>query len=122
MKIKIVIKSILIYELMIQNLIVTHSSGIPLFARSLMCHIGMNCIDLSKDNTFTHEILLNSALVNAILIHDDAHSEQFHEIKMEKTKTLTFPSEKITVILYTDPEDNLEDYKNRMRLLKDLFL
>ena len=107
---------------MIQNIIITHSSGLPLFARSLMCHIGMHCIDFSKDSTFTDETMLNSALLNAMLIYDQAHPNQFHEFKMDQAKTLTFPTEDITVIMYTDPEDNLEDYKNRLRLFGDLFV
>ena len=107
---------------MIQNIIITHESGIPLFARSLMCHIGMHCVDLSKDSTFADETLLHSALYNAMLIYDQAHPNQFHEFKMEKSKTLTFPSEKITAIMNTDPEDDFEAYKNRLRLFSDLFM
>ncbi len=106
---------------MIQNIIITHHSGLPLFGRSLMCHIGVHCADLSKDNTFTDETLLNSALLNAMLIFDQANPNDFHEFEMEKAKTLTFPTEKITVIMYADPEDNLEQYKNRLRLFADLF-
>ncbi len=41
---------------------------------------------------------------------------------MDKSKTLTFPSEKITVIMNTDPEDNFDEYKNRLRLFSDLFM
>jgi hypothetical protein len=52
-------------RVMIQNLIITTPEGLPLFARSLMCHIGMDCIDLAKDNTFTDETVLNSALFSA---------------------------------------------------------
>ncbi len=63
---------------MIHNIIITHSSGIPLFARSLMCHIGMDCLNLSKDNTFTDETLLNSALMSAMLMFDEANPHQFH--------------------------------------------
>ena len=107
---------------MIQNIIITHESGIPLFARSLMCHIGMHCLDLAKDSTFADETLLHSALYSAMLIYDQANPNQFHEFKMEKSKTLTFPSEKITVIMNTDPEDNFEEYKNRLRLFSDLFV
>ncbi len=107
---------------MIQNIIITHESGIPLFARSLMCHIGMHCIDLAKDSTFTDETLLHSALYNAMLIYDQANPNQFHEFKMEKSKTLTFPNQKITVIMNTDPEDDFEEYKNRLRLFADLFM
>ena len=106
---------------MIHNIIITHPSGLPLFGRSLMCHIGMDCIDLAKDNTFADETLLNSALLNAMLIFDSANPNQFHEFALEKTKTLTFPTEDLTVILYTDPEDNLEEYKNRLRLFAELF-
>ena len=107
---------------MIQNLIITHDSGIPLFARSLMCHIGMHCIDLAKDSTFTDETLLNSALYSAMLIYDQANPNQFHEFKMDKSKTLTFPSENITVIMNTDTEDDFNEYKNRLRLFADLFM
>ncbi len=107
---------------MIQNIIITHSNGLPLFARSLMCHIGMHCIDFSKDSTFTDETMLNSALLNAMLIFDQAHPNQFHEFPMDQAKTLTFPTELVTVIMYTDPEDNLEEYKNRLRLFADLFV
>lgn len=106
---------------MIQNIIITHSSGLPLFGRSLMCHIGMHCIDLAKDNTFTDETMLNSALLNAMLLFDQANPNQFHEFKMDQAKTLTFPTEKITVIMYTDPDENLDNYKNRLRLFADLF-
>ena len=106
---------------MIQNIIITHQSGLPLFARSLMCHIGMHCIDYSKDNTFSDETLLNSALLNAMLIYDMANPNNFHEFEMNQSKILTFPTEKLTVIMYTDPDDNLEGYKNRLRLFADLF-
>ena len=106
---------------MIQNIIITHESGIPLFARSLMCHIGMHCIDFSKDSTFHDETLLNSALLNAMLIYDQAHPNNFHEFEMNQAKILTFPTEKITVIMYTSPEDNPDEYKNRLRLFADLF-
>ena len=106
---------------MIQNIIITHESGLPLFGRSLMCHIGMHCIDFSKDNTFADETLLNSALLNAMLIYDQAHPNDFHEFEMNQAKILTFPTEKITVIMYTDPEDNLDEYKNRLKLFADLF-
>jgi len=81
----------------------------------------MDCIDLAKDNTFTDETLLNSALLNAMLIFDSAIPNQFHEFPLEKSKTLTFPTEDLTVILYTDPEENLEEYRNRIRLFADLF-
>jgi hypothetical protein len=87
-----------------------------------MCHIGMHCVDLSKDSTFTDETLLHSALYNAMLIYDQANPNQFHEFMMEKSKTLTFPNEKITVIMNTDPEDDFEAYKNRLRLFADLFM
>ena len=107
---------------MIQNIIITHESGIPLFARSLMCHIGMHCIDLAKDSTFTDETLLHSALYNAMLIYDQANPNQFHEFNMEKSKTLTFPNEKITVIMNTDTEDDFSEYRNRLRLFADLFM
>ena len=107
--------------IMIHNIIITNSSGIPLFARSLMCSIGVSCLNLSKDNTFTDETLLNSALMSAMLMFDDANPNQFHEFQLEKTKTLTYPTENTTVILYTDPEDNLREYKNRLKLFSDLF-
>jgi len=106
---------------MIQNIIITHQSGLPLFARSLMCHIGMHCLDFSKDSTFTDETMLNSALLNAMLIYDQAYPNNFHEFEMNQAKILTFPTEKLTVIMYTDPEDNLDEYKNRLRLFADLF-
>ncbi|MHA1200013.1 MAG: hypothetical protein ACTSQF_11850 [Candidatus Heimdallarchaeaceae archaeon] len=106
---------------MIQNIIITHESGLPLFGRSLMCHIGMHCTDFSKDNTFSDETLLNSALMNAMLIFDQAHPNNFHEFKMDQAKVLTFPKENITAIMYTDPDDNLEEYKNRLKLFTDLF-
>ena len=106
---------------MIHNIIITHSSGIPLFARSLMCHIGMDCLNLSKDSTFADDTLLNSALMNAMLMFDEANPHQFHEFQMEKTKALTYPTEKTTVILYTDPEDVLSEYENRLKLFSDLF-
>lgn len=106
---------------MIQNIIITHESGLPLFGRSLMCHIGLHCLDFSKDNTFADETLLNSALLNAMLIYDHANPNNFHEFEMNQARILTFPTEKITVIMYTDPEDNLDEYKNRLRLFADLF-
>ena len=106
---------------MIQNIIITHNNGLPLFGRSLMCHIGLHCADLSKDNTFSDETMLNSALLNAMLIYDKANPNHFHKFEMEKARILTFPTEDITVIMYTDPEDNLEQYKNRLRLFADLF-
>lgn len=106
---------------MMHNIIITHSSGIPLFARSLMCHIGKDCLNLSKDSTFTDETLLNSALMSAMLIFDKANPHQFHEFQLEKTKALTYPAEKTTVILYTDPQDILSEYENRLKLFSDLF-
>ena len=84
---------------MIQNLIITTPEGLPLFARSLMCHIGMDCIDLAKDNTFTNETVLNSALFSAKLIFDDVHPNDFHDFKMEKSIVLTFPTPKITHVM-----------------------
>lgn len=107
---------------MIQNLIITTPEGLPLFARSLMCHIGMDCIDLAKDNTFTDETVLNSALFSAKLIFNEARPDDFHDFKMEESTALTFPTSKITVILNIDPSDKPEDYKNRLRLFADLFV
>ncbi|MCK4896014.1 MAG: hypothetical protein KAS47_04345 [Candidatus Heimdallarchaeota archaeon] len=109
-------------RIMIQNLIITTPEGLPLFARSLMCHIGMDCIDLAKDNTFTDETVLNSALFSAKLIFDDARPDDFHDFKMEKSTALTFPTSKITVILNIDPSDDVEEYRNRLRLFADLFV
>ncbi len=109
-------------RVMIQNLIITTTEGLPLFARSLMCHIGMDCIDLAKDNTFTDETVLNSALFSAKLIFDEVHPNDFHDFKMEKSIALTFPTPKITVILNIDPSDDVDIYKNRLRLFADLFV
>lgn len=106
---------------MIQNIIITHESGLPLFGRSLMCHIGMHCLDFSKDTTFADETLLNSALLNAMLIYDQANPNNFHEFEMNQAKILTFPTEKLTVIMYIDPNDDTDQYKNRLRLFADLF-
>ena len=106
---------------MIQNLIITTPEGLPLFARSLMCHIGMDCIDLAKDNTFTDETVLNSALFSAKLIFDDAYPDNFHDFKMEKSTALTFPTSQVTVIMNIDSNDDVEKYKNRLRLFADLF-
>ena len=69
---------------------ITTPEGLPLFARSLMCHIGMHCIDLSKDNTFSDETVLNSALFSAKLVYDEAHPDQFHAFNMEKSTALTW--------------------------------
>jgi hypothetical protein len=107
---------------MIQNLIITTPEGLPLFARSLMCHIGMDCIDLAKDNTFTDETVLNSALFSAKLIFNEARPDDFYDFKMEESTALTFPTSKVTVILNIDPSDEAEDYKNRLRLFADLFV
>lgn len=107
---------------MLQNITITHPSGIPLYARSLMCHIGVHCIDLAKDSTFEDETLLNSALLNAMLLYNEAEPEKFHEFKLELTKTLTFPTQEVTVIFHVDPKDDVEEYKNRLRLFADLFV
>ncbi|MCK5305455.1 MAG: hypothetical protein KAJ72_09390, partial [Candidatus Heimdallarchaeota archaeon] len=111
-----------VVSIMIQNLIITTPEGLPLFARSLMCHIGMDCIDLAKDNTFTDETVLNSALFSAKLIFDNARPDDFHDFKMEKSIAITFPTPKITVIMNIDPTDDVNIYKNRLRLFADLFV
>ncbi len=107
---------------MIQSILINHESGIPLFARSLMCNIGFKCIDLAKDSTFESDTLLHSALISAMLIVDKSEPEKFHELSIEKTKVLTFPMEKITAIITTEPHDDFEPLKNRLKLLGELFL
>ncbi|MHA1911312.1 MAG: hypothetical protein ACTSYA_06425 [Candidatus Kariarchaeaceae archaeon] len=107
---------------MIQNIIITTSSGIPLFGRSLMCSIGVHCADLSVDTTMTDDTMLNSGLLNAMLIFNEAEPEKFHPLNLEKTNVLTYPTEEVTGVLTIEPQDNPTEYENRLKIIMDLFL
>jgi len=107
---------------MIQNIIITTSSGIPLFGRSLMCSIGVHCADLSTDTTMTDDTMLHSGLLNAMLIYNEAEPEKFHPMSLEKTTVLTYPTEEVTGVLTIEPEDNPAEYENRLKIIMDLFL
>lgn len=106
---------------MIQNIIIIRDNGIPLFGRSLMCNIGMKCVDLSKDNTMQDETVLQSALFSATLTYDQAKPLTFHEFEFQQSKVISFPKEKITSVLSVDPSDDTDVYKNRLRLITELF-
>ncbi len=106
---------------MIQNIIIMRDNGIPLFGRSLMCNIGMKCIDLSKDSTFKDETILHSALFSAMLVYDQATPLNFHEFEFQQSKIISFPKEKIAAVLSVEPSDDSDLYKNRLRLITELF-
>ncbi len=106
---------------MIQNIIIIRDNGLPLFGRSLMCHIGMKCIDLSKDSTMQDETVLQSALFSATLTYDQAKPLTFHEFDFQQSKIISFPKETITSVLSVDPSDDSDIYKNRLRLITELF-
>ncbi|UJG40633.1 MAG: hypothetical protein K9W45_12460 [Candidatus Heimdallarchaeum aukensis] len=106
---------------MIQNLIISNQAGIPLFARSLMCHIGVHCVDLSKEATIDDESLLKSALFSAKIIYDGAQSYEFHLFEMEKSIVLSYQTERINAIFALKPPVNVDEYTNRLRLMAELF-
>ena len=107
---------------MIQNIIITTSTGIPLFGRSLMCSIGVHCADLSTDTTMTDDTMLSSGLLNAMLIFNEAEPEKFHPLNLEKTSILTYLTEEVTGVLTIEPQDNPAEYENRLKIIMDLFL
>jgi len=107
---------------MIQNIIITTSTGIPLFGRSLMCSIGVHCADLSTDTTMTDDTMLSSGLLNAMLIFNKAEPEKFHPLNLEKTAVLTYPTEEVTGVLTIEPEDDPTEYENRLKIIMDMFL
>jgi hypothetical protein len=106
---------------MIQNLIITNHGGLALFARSLMCHFGFMCIDLTDDGKNGDEDLLKSALFSAKVFYDQTQLKTFHEFEMERTKVVSYLSENIIAMYTLTPESERVDYENRLKLTAELF-
>jgi len=105
----------------IQNIVIQSKTGLPLFARSLTCPIGVKCIDISTDKTFDEDTILNSALISAMLVYNDATPEDFHDLQLEKTSMLSFPTQDIITLFAVDPNIDSGKYKNRLKVTSELF-
>lgn len=107
--------------MVLRNVILQTPEGIPVFGRSLVCNIGTYCHDLSKDSTFDDETVLKSALFTALLAVASAEENKFHELKLEDSKILSYPTENVTAIFEVSPEDDPEPLKNRLQVMVELF-
>jgi hypothetical protein len=106
---------------MIQNLIITNHGGLALFARSLMCNIGFKCTDLTRDGVLQDKVLLKSALFTAKILFEQIQSKSFYEFEMEKTKVLSYITDKIITMYALTPDSDLKNYENRLKLTAELF-
>ena len=107
--------------MVLRNLILQTPHGIPVFGRSLACHIGTYCIDLSQDSTFESDTILKSGLLTAMLTYNEAKKDSFHELELTDSKIISLPTDKLIGIFEVDPEDNVEDLEQRLKVMVELF-
>ncbi|MDH5403915.1 MAG: hypothetical protein OEZ01_12415 [Candidatus Heimdallarchaeota archaeon] len=107
--------------MVLKTIILQTSEGIPLFARSLVCSIGVKCVDFSKDSTFDDETVLKSGLLTALLTINDVKSEEFKELDIDRSKILSYPKKQIIAVFEVSPQDEVEPLKNRLKLMSEIF-
>lgn len=107
--------------MVLRNVILQTSTGLPLFGRSLVCHIGTFCVDLSDDSTFEDDTILKSGLLTAMLAHNQAEPGKFHELDLSDSKILSFPTENLIGVMEVDPNDDTEIFQNRLKVMVELF-
>ncbi|MHA2250204.1 MAG: hypothetical protein ACXAD7_07570 [Candidatus Kariarchaeaceae archaeon] len=107
--------------MVLRNVVLQTPEGIPLFGRSLVCHIGTFCADLSQDSTFEDETVLKSALLTALLTVNEAERDQFHELPLAESKVLSYPTDNVIAVFEVNPDDEIESLKNRLQVMVELF-
>ncbi len=107
--------------MVLRNLILQTPQGIPVFGRSLACHIGTYCMDLSQDSTFESDTILKSGLLTAMLTYNEAKRDSFHELELTDSKIISLPTEHLIGIFEVDPEDNIGDLEQRLKVMVELF-
>jgi hypothetical protein len=105
----------------LRNIILQTPEGLPLFGRSLVCNIGTFCVDLSQDTTFNDETILKSGLLTALLTYNEAEKGTFHELELEKSHILSYPTKELIGTFEVAPDDVDELLKNRMKVIVELF-
>ncbi len=107
---------------MLRSVTLQTRAGLPLFGRSLVCHIGTFCKDISKDTTFNDETILNSGLLTAMLTYNAAEKGKFHDLILNESRILSYPTEEVIAVFEIGPDDDLESLKNRMKVMVELFI
>ncbi|MHA2362783.1 MAG: hypothetical protein ACXAC7_02415 [Candidatus Hodarchaeales archaeon] len=107
--------------MVLRNIIIQTSDGLPLFGRSLVCHIGTFCADLSKDITFKDDTILKSGLLTALLTFNEAEKGKFHEMELTQSNIISYPTDELIALIEIGPDDDLEPLKNRLKVMVELF-
>jgi hypothetical protein len=108
--------------MVLRNITIQTPDGLPLFGRSLVCNIGTFCADLSEDTTFNDEIVLKSGLLTALLTYNEAEKGTFHELELENSHILSYPTKKLIGTFEVTPDDVNELLKNRIKVIVELFM
>ena len=107
--------------MVLRNVILQTPEGLPLFGRSLVCNIGTFCVDLSKDTTFKDETILKSGILTALLTFNEAEKGTFHELELEQSHILSYPTKDVIGTFEVAPDDVNESLKNRIKVMVELF-
>jgi hypothetical protein len=107
--------------MVLRNITIQTPEGLPVFGRSLVCNIGTFCVDLSKDITFQDETILKSGLLTALLTVKEAEKGSFHELELEKSHILSYPTNNLIGTIEVSPEDVDDTLKNRIKVIVELF-
>ncbi len=96
--------------------------GVPYFGGSYLCPMGRTCDFAHKDEKILHDPSLLSGLFTVIMSMAEISGGKLQEISFEKFRVLLKSADNLIMVMGIDPSEDVEDYKNRLKLSIEIFL
>lgn len=104
------------------NLIIALPSGIPIFTHLLKNGYVSNIKRESNYSACNERTILTTAILNALSLKEEAKTNNFYQYKVENEHFLTYITDDLSVILSGVTIENTNFYKNKMRVIANLFI
>ncbi len=104
------------------NLIIALPSGIPIFTHLLKNGYVSNIKRESNYSACNERTILTTAILNALSLKEEAKTNKFYQYKVENELFLTYITDDLSVILSGVTSENTSFYKNKMRVIANLFI
>lgn len=104
------------------SLIIALPSGIPIFTHLLKNGYVSNIKRESNYCACNERTILTTAILNALSLKEEAKANNFYQYNVENEHFLTYITEDLSVILSGVTSENTGFYKDKMRVIANLFI
>ncbi len=104
------------------NLIIALPSGIPIFTHLLKNGYVSNNKRESNCSACNEKTILTTAILNALSLKEEAKTNNYYQYNVENEDFLTYITDDLSVILSGVTSENTGFYKNKMRVIANLFI